>query len=250
MLPFFRKIRFQLAQDNQFLKYSRYAIGEIILVVIGILIAIQFNNWNEQRQTEKQQGLLLLSLKEDLELDLKYLDSLDHVYDQWYSQSEYIIDTILSGKVIRLTKDAQFDIGRGSMNYLDINRSTYNELLNSGKLYKISNQELKNSIEDYFQFAEIELMKLNSDNKTFFEVISYRQDIEEVNRFFRLFEQRNLEYLDWSWLNDPESREYKQLENRILYFRLAIVENQKVITMLMTKSNRLIDILNIELNKK
>jgi len=50
MLPFFRKIRYRLAQDNQFLKYSRYAIGEIVLVVIGILIALQINNWNEERK--------------------------------------------------------------------------------------------------------------------------------------------------------------------------------------------------------
>ena len=40
MIPFFRKIRYRLAQDNQFLKYSRYALGEIILVVIGILVAL------------------------------------------------------------------------------------------------------------------------------------------------------------------------------------------------------------------
>ncbi len=44
MLPFFRKIRYRLAQDNQFFKYSRYTIGEIVLVVIGILIALYINN--------------------------------------------------------------------------------------------------------------------------------------------------------------------------------------------------------------
>lgn len=51
MIPFFRKIRKKLAEDNQFLKYCRYAVGEIVLVVIGILIAISINNWN---QTKKQ----------------------------------------------------------------------------------------------------------------------------------------------------------------------------------------------------
>jgi len=48
MTPFFRRIRYKLANDNQFLKYSRYAIGEIALVVFGILIALQINDWNEQ----------------------------------------------------------------------------------------------------------------------------------------------------------------------------------------------------------
>jgi len=50
MIGFFRRIRKKLADDNKFLKYSRYAIGEIFLVVIGILIALQINNWNEHRK--------------------------------------------------------------------------------------------------------------------------------------------------------------------------------------------------------
>ena len=49
MIPFFRKIRKQFADDNKPLKYMRYAIGEIILVVIGILIALSINNWNENQ---------------------------------------------------------------------------------------------------------------------------------------------------------------------------------------------------------
>jgi len=52
MINFFRKIRKQLADDNKPLKYFRYAIGEIVLVVIGILIALSINNWNEDRKLE------------------------------------------------------------------------------------------------------------------------------------------------------------------------------------------------------
>ncbi len=50
MIPFFRKIRKKMADDNKPLKYMRYAIGEIVLVVIGILIALSINNWNENRK--------------------------------------------------------------------------------------------------------------------------------------------------------------------------------------------------------
>ena len=53
MIPFFRKIRKKLADNNQFLKYSRYAVGEILLVVIGILIALQVNNLNEQMKEQR-----------------------------------------------------------------------------------------------------------------------------------------------------------------------------------------------------
>ena len=55
MLPFFRRIRKNLADENQILKYSSYAIGEIVLVVIGILIALQINNWNEEQKSRKNE---------------------------------------------------------------------------------------------------------------------------------------------------------------------------------------------------
>jgi len=50
MIKFFRKIRRQLLTENRFSKYLLYAIGEIVLVVIGILIALQINIWNENRK--------------------------------------------------------------------------------------------------------------------------------------------------------------------------------------------------------
>ena len=53
MINVFRKIRKKLADDNKLFKYSRYAVGEIVLVVIGILIALQINNWNEDRKSIK-----------------------------------------------------------------------------------------------------------------------------------------------------------------------------------------------------
>jgi hypothetical protein len=75
MLPFFRKIRYRLAKDNQFFKYSRYAIGEILLVVIGILIALYINNWNEERRDSQFERKMLVEVKKTMEqdlIDLKY----------------------------------------------------------------------------------------------------------------------------------------------------------------------------------
>ncbi|WP_026952516.1 hypothetical protein [Algoriphagus mannitolivorans] len=54
MISFFRKIRQKLLQQNRVTRYLAYAIGEIFLVVLGILIALQVNNWNEIPQLEKQ----------------------------------------------------------------------------------------------------------------------------------------------------------------------------------------------------
>jgi len=66
MIPFFRKLRKQLASDNKPLKYMRYAIGEIVLVVIGILIALSINNWNQDRQQRQKEKQILIELQRDL----------------------------------------------------------------------------------------------------------------------------------------------------------------------------------------
>jgi len=63
MLHFFSKMRYKLAAENKVAKYLRYAIGEILLVVIGILIALQVNNWNEHRKTKIEEKKFLKQLK-------------------------------------------------------------------------------------------------------------------------------------------------------------------------------------------
>jgi hypothetical protein len=69
MIKFFRHIRQRLVRENRFSKYLLYAIGEIILVVIGILIALQINNWNENRKLKKSEIKLLENFKTSIEAD-------------------------------------------------------------------------------------------------------------------------------------------------------------------------------------
>ena len=66
MIKFFRHIRKSLLMENKTGKYFKYAIGEIVLVIIGILIALQINNWNENRKAEEKELKLLIELKDDL----------------------------------------------------------------------------------------------------------------------------------------------------------------------------------------
>ncbi|WP_191859413.1 DUF6090 family protein [Hanstruepera ponticola] len=75
MIKFFRKIRYNLMEQNKTGKYFKYAIGEIVLVVIGILIALQINNWNEGRKLEKSKSQLMLALKSELVKNKKELDN-------------------------------------------------------------------------------------------------------------------------------------------------------------------------------
>jgi uncharacterized membrane-anchored protein YhcB (DUF1043 family) len=74
MIKFFRKIRQKLLSENKFSKYLIYAIGEIILVVIGILIALQINNWNESRKQAKNEKEFIISLKKDLKQDKAFIE--------------------------------------------------------------------------------------------------------------------------------------------------------------------------------
>ena len=74
MIKFFRKIRQRLLAENRFSKYLLYAIGEIMLVVIGILIALQVNNLNERNKLFKQEEEILLLLDEELHDNLRVFD--------------------------------------------------------------------------------------------------------------------------------------------------------------------------------
>ena len=74
MLTFLRKIRRSLIQSGSTRKYLIYAIGEIALVVLGILIALQINNWNEQRKQDSIEEKLLLGIKENILKNIDYLD--------------------------------------------------------------------------------------------------------------------------------------------------------------------------------
>ena len=70
MIKFFRKIRQKLLSENKFSKYLIYAIGEIVLVVIGILIALSINNWNEKRKIRDSEIIYLNNIKRDLQLSI------------------------------------------------------------------------------------------------------------------------------------------------------------------------------------
>jgi len=92
MINFLRKTRKKLANDSQFIKYTRYAIGEIVLVVIGILIALQINNWNEDRKARKQEANFLSEIRNDLDKDAAKLEYIN----RFLVKRIEILDTLLS----------------------------------------------------------------------------------------------------------------------------------------------------------
>ena len=94
MIKFFRHIRKTMIKENKFSKYLLYAIGEIILVVIGILIALQINNNNEHKQQKQLERSLLLEMKGNLALDLSDIRSNIDADAKTLRSNEIILDQL------------------------------------------------------------------------------------------------------------------------------------------------------------
>ena len=146
MIKFFRQIRQSLIMKNQTSKYFKYAIGEIILVVIGILIALQINNWNTVQKEKTKEQQILLSLREEFKQNINEL-SFDHQinlgsinavktllnFDTTTDFDTKTIDSLL-GQTFNF---ATFDARLGVVN--DISASGNLELIRDSKLrYKLN----------------------------------------------------------------------------------------------------------------
>lgn len=228
----------------------RYAIGEIVLVIIGILIALSINNWNQIEKSKSESNRLLIVLKLDLEKDIHNYKSLRKEYNEWLLQIEYILDSVLDGKTKKITRFDQLMAGRLSMNYLSVNKITFLDMFNSGKNLEFDNLEIVRDIKDYYQYADIELIKLNSDNEHFYHLLMTYYGVRGINTLNRIIRQRNLEYIDWSWLTNPSSKEYINLETAMLLYQLTVKVNLDEMEELEKKSNVLIDKIKKELEGK
>ena len=92
MIKFFRHIRRSLINQNKMGKYFKYAIGEILLVVIGILIALQINNWNEGRKDRAKEQELLVQLQSEYQSNLDQLDQKIDLRNNIMSSSLELLD--------------------------------------------------------------------------------------------------------------------------------------------------------------
>ena len=141
MIKFFRKIRQKLLQENRVSKYLLYAFGEIILVVIGILIALQINNWNEKNKDRKEANLIKESLLEDFIKDTIVLSNTIR-YNQ--RDLDYTIDLIARFEQPKVNLDTLKAIARDYYpNYTIIsnfNDATFQSILSTGKINILSKE--------------------------------------------------------------------------------------------------------------
>lgn len=149
-MKLFRNIRHELAAENKAAAYLKYAIGEIVLVMIGILLALQVNNWNTNRLNRIEESSILNQLKEEYKAKMDELNQKVAIRNLMIESSQKILENIYN---------ENYDLPIDSLNvYLGQSylTPTYNasnavteELLNSGKLYLITNKELRKLISEW-----------------------------------------------------------------------------------------------------
>jgi hypothetical protein len=147
MIKFFRRIRQNLISENKFTKYLLYAIGEIILVVIGILIALSINNRNNQKILRQTELTVYENIKSQINEDRGLLEgviSYNNIYAEQYKFANEIIEENDRSKIDTLAR-----IAPNIFKYSDINRSgnIFQNLINSGDLKLLTNHEIVESIQ-------------------------------------------------------------------------------------------------------
>ena len=143
MIKFFRRIRQKMLSENKFSKYLLYAVGEIILVVIGILIALQINNANENRKTRAAETSYLERLMVDLK-DNKTLwqETIDRKQKQ-LEAAHVFLNLRFSKNQDTVMRTLPYTTALGAWEGININQVTFNEMVSSGTLNIISNDSIK-----------------------------------------------------------------------------------------------------------
>ena len=229
MIKFFRRIRHNLLTEllvgragNNLSKYILYAIGEIILVVVGILIALSINNWNDERKKANLKSNYIESLKRDLSADMAYFktqianDSIDLAKMLSFSKR-------LSGA--RATMDTLVQIARYEfLPFTDINNalnmSTYNSLIATGNINVFS----RSTSESLLQFNTMQLnansMIDRNDELYFNSVVVYR------NKYPLNSERNGIngQFMDSFWTSLDENI-LKSDFNGVLTAKIGMLDN-------------------------
>ena len=161
MIKFFRKIRYELMETRKTGKYLKYAVGEILLVVIGILIALQINNWNEAKKDLKEQITVLKNIKKDVLADT--LDvSFNIKYHKVFLESEKKLNAYIHRN--ENIKESQIDFinSLGSPLFSVLHQASFTNLQNND-LGIITNNELKQEISRHYDFFVRVILTLENE---------------------------------------------------------------------------------------
>ncbi|TMM28718.1 hypothetical protein FDT66_12455 [Polaribacter aestuariivivens] len=216
MIHIFRKVRHHLIHNNKFKKYALYALGEIALVMIGILLALQFNNWNQEKENTKKEEWYLINVVEDIEYQKGALK--DQIKDYEYSIN---VANKLLNDYNRLKSFIKIDSLNEKLNILTFTHNfpntnnTYQELVSSGQQSLIKNKELSLELIDFYLFCEDNFIEVknNNDNLYFKEVYPILNTLSQNNRSFDEFSKQEITIDNDIIINDYLKEELQKPAN-------------------------------------
>jgi hypothetical protein len=223
MINFLRRKRMQLANDNKVLKYLRYAFGEIILVVLGILIALQINNWNKSRMDHRLGESYLIRLHNELTKDTTYLNSTFTDTEHGIKNITQELQRAYETQNTREDINSLLNLQNFYADALTINTSTYEDLVNTQNLNIIRNDSLRFLIVDYYRNAELAAKAIDNFNQLAFDLQIECFTAVPVGKYYpwnlRMFSENQLNYKkDFNFIKDPTSYEFKLMESMQILF--------------------------------
>ncbi|MFN1835224.1 DUF6090 family protein [Balneola sp. MJW-20] len=229
MITLFRRIREKLIASGSLTKYLLYAVGEILLVVIGILIALQVNNWNEQRNRQANIRNYVRSMVSDIqqdqaEIDIRIAQIKDRIL-RVNSFAEYMrnrsFEEVDNLDLMIYTK--------GSFTYRPFTwyRSSIEEITSSGSLKDIDDPELRDRIVAYYALQDHLDEDFQEDKRMGSQIEQYVAEIVKMNYpdWEVMYDESDiLQYLDRKeWLDNQVYRKYKSYD-----YDLLINDNTKL----------------------
>jgi hypothetical protein len=199
MLRFFRHVRQRLLSNNQLGKYLLYAVGEILLVVIGILLALQINTWSENRKREKLKASYTASLIGDLALDTlmigRFLDENKRVMKSLEMQQQRILgpDTPIDTLMKVVMRDFEPELNTR----LQYHRNTFNTLVASGNIDLFS-REFNEKL-----MALISMQDLERENSNYYLDI-YSGKVSRFSDSYPVSGRANSNMIRLIWANVDE----------------------------------------------
>ncbi|HKK12956.1 MAG TPA: DUF6090 family protein, partial [Flavobacteriaceae bacterium] len=180
MIKFFRKIRQNLISEGKTVSYLKYAIGEIVLVVIGILIALQINNWNQNNSNKKLEMQYYSSMKSQLNEDLSKLNGEIYYNQDLLNKFSYAKNLLIQKDKSKI--DTLAKITLSMVNYADFRQKSnvFQTLVNSGEIKYINNKKIL----EHFQSLEENYNYINRIEESNLTVIIFQvvPEIKEVVR--------------------------------------------------------------------
>ncbi|MCR8667694.1 DUF6090 family protein [Aestuariibaculum sp. M13] len=178
MIKFFRKIRQNSIKENKTINYLKYAFGETILVVLGILIALQVNEWNNERNRKNIESTILKQLETDLKTSETELKKISAFYLDRARASALVERAFWKEEIPNDTIEKSIRIPMSSRIYSPV-LGTLRSLINSGNMDNISSDSIKNELTSYLEKVDYLLKDIRRYEETY-----YRKGVEKVNQNF------------------------------------------------------------------